>query len=122
MAKVEKIEESPSKLDRVKKFVRNHWKGFTVGVVFVTVTYVVTKRVTAQTPLLGTYLDTNTLSKRLGRPSNITKDLTTGEMWGSQGAAARARGVSQSRISQQISGKTRHVNGHRYATVGKLYG
>jgi hypothetical protein len=120
--KVEKKQEKSKKLDRTKKVVKKYWKPFTVGVVFTVVTVVVTKRVFPTKLNLPVYMDMGTMTKRLGRPSNITKDLTTGDMWGSQGAAARARGISQSRLSQQVTGKTNHINGHRYATIGKLFG
>ena len=44
--KVEKKQEKSGKLDRTKKVVKKYWIPITIGVVCITVTYIVTRRVT----------------------------------------------------------------------------
>lgn len=49
-----------------------------------------------------------------GNSGNVIKDLTTGAIYPSQNAAAKALGTKPSNISNQLLGKTPHVNGHTF--------
>jgi len=119
MPEVEEIEPK-SKLDKAKEVIKENWKPIAVGVIFTTVTIVVTKRVFIKNVPLPTYMDAAAV-KRLGRPSNMVMNLTTGDMWGSQGAAARAGGFSDSTLSKHLTRGTSDIHGHKYAVIGKLF-
>lgn len=55
----------------------------------------------------------------LGDPGNIVQDIDTGTVYASQGQAARALGVSPSRVSDHLLGRLDHVDGHRLIKLGK---
>lgn len=55
----------------------------------------------------------------LGDPGNVIQDTTTGTIYPSQGQAARELGLTPSRISNQLNGRTPHVEGHTFAKIGK---
>lgn len=55
----------------------------------------------------------------LGDPGNVVQDTTTGIIYASQNQAAKALGVSPSMVSQHLSGKFKHVNGHTFTKLGK---
>jgi hypothetical protein len=115
-----KVDVERSKLDKTKGVVKKYWKPFTVGVIFTVATVVVAKRVFGTSVSLPTYMEDAAIT-RLGRPSNMIMDLTTGDMWGSQGATARARGFSDSTLSKHLTRKTSDIHGHRYAVIGRLF-
>lgn len=55
----------------------------------------------------------------LGDPGNIVQDIDTGTVYASQGQAARALGVSPSRVSDHLLGRLDNVGGHRLVKLGK---
>jgi hypothetical protein len=55
----------------------------------------------------------------LGDPGNIIQDTATGTIYASQGQAARALGLSASRLSQHLSGKVDNVDGYVFQKLGK---
>ena len=55
----------------------------------------------------------------LGDPGNVVQDTTTGIIYASQNQAAKALGVSTSMVSQHLSGKFKHLNGHTFTKLGK---
>lgn len=57
----------------------------------------------------------------LGDPGNIIQDMTTGTIYASQGEAARALGVYPARISEHLTGKLEHVQGHILKNLGKAH-
>jgi hypothetical protein len=122
-AKVVSLLPKARRIERIKGHLERHKVAYSVGagVVLTAAVFAVTKRISLQTLPLPTYMDLNTASKRLGRPSHIVKDLTTGEMWGSQGATARARGFSQSTLSKHLIRGTSDIRGHKYTVVGRLF-
>jgi hypothetical protein len=55
----------------------------------------------------------------LGDPGNVVHDLTTGDYYPSQNAAARALDIPPPRVSQHLKGKSPHAGGHKLEIVGK---
>jgi hypothetical protein len=55
----------------------------------------------------------------LGDPGDIIQDTATGTVYASQGQAARALGLSRSKLSEHIAGKKSHVKGHVFTKLGK---
>lgn len=55
----------------------------------------------------------------LGDPGNVILDETTGGVFASQGATARALDVHPTRVSDHLHGKTDHVAGHKLKIIGK---
>lgn len=55
----------------------------------------------------------------LGDPGNVIQDMKTGSVYASQGQAARELGLSPSRISDHLNGRTDHVGGHVFKKIGK---
>lgn len=106
----------------MRKHVKKHWKYYTAGAIGITVGSVLGVRMDLTKYRALPVYTANAAVKRMGRPSNITMNLKTQEMWASQGAAARARGISQSNMSRHLTGKVPDIYGDVYAVVGKMYG
>lgn len=117
-------QETRPKFDRTKKFVKKHWLPITVGVVCITVTYIVTRRVTLRgLPIEGISIDFfNKPTHKLVEvtiPKAINGIVGSGVFnpvsqvgYFSQGAAARAYGVSDSVLSGHLlSNNPPHVKG-----------
>ena len=127
-------------LEEVKKHIANHKRvyiiaGAAVGVAAIgvggyilgakTVPKVVDMNVAPSQAVNGLSwkptqnMTTNIHIEALGDPGNIIQDLTTGTIYASQGQAAKALGVEAWRISKQLSGASKDVNGHTFAKLGK---
>ena len=57
----------------------------------------------------------------LGDPGNIIQDTATGDIWASQNQAAKALGVTASRVSSHLKGKQADVDGHVLTKLGKAH-
>lgn len=119
---------------KIKQHFKNHKEAYIVGgvclatgVVIGAVTILVVKKGGNQTTVAEM---TNVIAwkpkqtidvyvEALGDPGNIIQDLTTGTIYASQGQAARELGIPASYISQQLTGKRDHINGHIFEKLGK---
>jgi hypothetical protein len=119
------------KLERAKKVIKNNWKPFTVGVIFTTVTFVVTKRITMRYMSsnivdMVTYIRPVSILSKQDITTNITKVYSSGRgrpgnlvglvgrpdiVYGSQTKAARIFGVSNKTMSQHLDGKIPVLDG-----------
>lgn len=118
-------DEVISKYKRIKDHVRKNKMTYVVGaagVVLTTVTFVVTRRVYAPT-FLGkvvikdSVLWIQTYTRWNGPPSWVIRCVENDDIFTSQADAARRMGLSASRLSSHLNGKTEHVKGYHFKRV-----
>lgn len=80
---------------------------------------VVSKFHTQQTGVINKTTNLEVYIEALGDPGNIIQDTVSGTIYASQGQAARELGLEAARISEQLTGKRDHVNGHTFEKLGK---
>lgn len=119
--------------DRVAGHIRRN-KGTYIGIVATAVISVGGTTLVARRPNVITQVDTmmqntingpawkptqtnNSMRVYYGDPGNHVQCIETGEIWMSQGAAARATGIHPSYLSNHLRGITPHCKSQHFQTV-----
>ena len=108
------------KLERVKLHLKEHKREYIVGgICFAAGLVVAGKAYQINYKSPGATNIFVEAPKRLGHPGNIIRDKSTGMVYASQNAAAKALNINKFELSEHVRGIRPDVNGHTFEILGE---